>query len=469
MMNSFYSILLSLLLAFPLCMDAQKWTSSPEGQVYDSVFCQKHPDHSYALFLPPDFDSTKSYPAIFIFEPAARGRFPIDSFRQAAARYGYLLACSNKLSNGPWQKSFEGYNEIMEDLHLRFHLLPSRIYTSGFSGGSRAALAVASLSDEIAGVIGCGAAQPPPAQYQPKAGDHFAYIGLVGDKDMNYLEMHDLEKKLLGLGMPACLRIFPAGHQWPPASVISDALAWLELQAMEKSLLENDPAFVQKQFEKMAQQAQKLRSAEDWTEAARFYQYLSQDFPQHPDLATYQKEQQTLLASKNYQKAKKLWDKNKEKEEGEREIFLKAFDKIIFSSGNMPDSIRSWWKQELNSLNSLSKSKKQANSLMAFRLLNMITATCIEWGQGRMALNQYSTAASLYDIWGLAQPESRFPFYWQARAYALDGRASDAYKALEKAVKLGMSRRDVVEKDPAFSGMREEQRFQGLLEEMGGG
>jgi hypothetical protein len=48
-------------------------------------------------------------------------------------------------------------------------------------------------------------------------------------------------------------------------------------------------------------------------------------------LPTYQEGQQTLLASKSYQKAKKLWDKNKEVEEEKREIFFTSFDKIIYS------------------------------------------------------------------------------------------------------------------------------------------
>lgn len=459
------SFLFSCLLLLSFSLKAQNQTPIAAGQVYDSIACKKHPGHTYALFLPPDYDSLSSYPVIFIFEPGARGLLPIDSFRYAAATYGYILASSHKLRNGPWEDILGAANEMMEDVQLRFPIDSNRIYTSGFSGGSRAALAVAALNDDIAGVIGCGAALPPPTKFRPKTGDQFVYIGLVGDRDMNYLEMHELENNLLELGIPTCLRIFPAGHTWPPPSVIHGAVGWLELQAMKKGNLPMDQPWLDTQFEQMASRARELQKAEDWIEANRYYQYLKRDFPQHLRLAALQEEGEQLLDAKGYKKAQKLWDKNKVHEETEKEMFLKAFDKIVFSQ-HMPDSVRSWWKQEINQLKTASKSKKQDKSLMAFRLLNILHATCIEWGQGRMAMNQYATAARFYDIWGLIQAQSKFPFYLQARAYALDRNTIAAYKALGKAIKLGFSRPDSIRADPAFSKMLEEDRFQALLKSM---
>ncbi len=70
------------------------------GILIDTVRCLKSPDQSYALYLPAAYDATRTWPVVYLFDPAARGALPSQHFRQAAEMYGYILICSNNSRNG---------------------------------------------------------------------------------------------------------------------------------------------------------------------------------------------------------------------------------------------------------------------------------------------------------------------------------------------------------------------------------
>ena len=59
---------------------------------------------------------------------------------------------------------------------------------SGFSGGSRLACAIASLTDQFTGVIACGTGFPQIPEYIPSF-QKYAYVGLCGNRDFNYSKM----------------------------------------------------------------------------------------------------------------------------------------------------------------------------------------------------------------------------------------------------------------------------------------
>src|SRR3954463_10011005 len=75
----------------------------PLGEIVPAVKCTADPQQSYALYLPSHYSRSRTWPVIFAFEPAARGRLPLEHYREAAEKYGYILAASNNSHNGPWE------------------------------------------------------------------------------------------------------------------------------------------------------------------------------------------------------------------------------------------------------------------------------------------------------------------------------------------------------------------------------
>src|SRR4029077_17466064 len=97
-------------------------------------------------------------------------------------------------------------------------------YLGGFSGGGRAAVAMAlRIPGRVAGVVGCGAGVPD--ETSPSKTLPFAYFGTVGDSDLNYYEMRELDERLTAAGSPHRLSVFRGEHDWPPPALAREALA----------------------------------------------------------------------------------------------------------------------------------------------------------------------------------------------------------------------------------------------------
>ena len=130
------------------------------GKIIDSVRC-RDPKFTYALYLPSKYSTTAKWPVIYVFDPAARGKLAVSGFMPAAEKYGYIVVSSNNSKNAlAGAELGEVINYLFSDTEARLSIDAGRIYTAGFSGGSRVASMVALNSKFISGVIGCGACFP---------------------------------------------------------------------------------------------------------------------------------------------------------------------------------------------------------------------------------------------------------------------------------------------------------------------
>src|SRR5262249_34797513 len=165
------------------------------GIITTKVVCKNNPEQSYAIYLPSNYTPSRKWPLLAALDPAARGNVPVEQFKVAADRYGYIVCGSNNSRNGPLPPSAEAAKAMLEDVGKRFPIDPNQVYLTGFSGGGRAATAIASwLNDRIAGVIGCGAGLA--VGIEPSSSLPFIYYGTVGNEDFNYPEMKQLDRSL---------------------------------------------------------------------------------------------------------------------------------------------------------------------------------------------------------------------------------------------------------------------------------
>src|SRR5260370_14037602 len=88
-------------------MARQSASASPapqdlQGVVIPKVSCATQPDQSYALYVPSHYTREKRWPIVYAFDPFARGSMPVELMKDAAERYGYIVAGSNNSHNGLW-------------------------------------------------------------------------------------------------------------------------------------------------------------------------------------------------------------------------------------------------------------------------------------------------------------------------------------------------------------------------------
>lgn len=196
---------------------------TPKGRVVERVVCTGNPNQSYALYLPPAYSPEKTWPILYCLDPLARGSVPVERFRDAAAKAGFIVAGSNNSRNGPNDLARSAIQWLLTDTHERFAIDDSRVYVAGFSGGARLALGWAG-NGHIAGVIACGAGF---GGSQIPKNVPFRIYATAGVDDFNYDEVFAMSRELSRRGVPQRFAQFAGGHDWLPETLTGEALDFL--------------------------------------------------------------------------------------------------------------------------------------------------------------------------------------------------------------------------------------------------
>ncbi len=266
---------LYLTLFIPMSMFGQGNTG---GQL-QTVTINATANQSYVKYLPLDYNDSKQWPVVFIFDPGANGSRAIEFYKEVANSFGYLLIASNVTQNGnSWATNLDAASQMINHALDNLPINPNRMYVSGFSGGSRLASAIAVLTKRMQGVIACGAGFSPNQQEQP-ALEEFSFVGLVGDLDMNYTEMIMAQTWLDKFKVPNTLFFFKGIHQWPEGPAMNRAFTWLELEARRKGLKTIPKDRMQALFLNSRQFADSLLAAKNNIRAWQEYQFIKANYP----------------------------------------------------------------------------------------------------------------------------------------------------------------------------------------------
>jgi poly(3-hydroxybutyrate) depolymerase len=238
-------------------------TELPRGRIVPDVRCLGDPSQGYALYVPSTYSPDREWPVIFGFDPGGRGLNPVERYQAAAEKYGYIVAGSNNSRNGSWQVSIAAVTAMTRDVTARLSIAQNREYVAGMSGGSRVALGVALSSGGIAGVFASSAGYPDS---RPRKELSFPVFQTAGTEDFNNLEMRDMDRELKS---PHHLAIFEGGHTWLPPEVATEAVEWMEIQAMKSGRKARDQAEIDAIFAARVNSATTLAAvtaiAEDFT------------------------------------------------------------------------------------------------------------------------------------------------------------------------------------------------------------
>ena len=237
----------------------------PRGVIVDRVVCAADLSQSYALYLPSTYTKERAWPIVYCFEPAARGRLPVEHFQAAAERFGWIVVTSWNSRNGSMARSVDAGSAMWRDTHERFRIDDRRVYTSGFSGGARVATLVAmSCGGCIAGVIACGAGFPDTVyaiEKQTPDKLRFAYFATVGVEDFNFSELSALGPTLERLNVTHRVARFEGAHEWAPSELLVEAAAWMEIEAIRSGARVTDAGLVDALYGESIARARALEAA----------------------------------------------------------------------------------------------------------------------------------------------------------------------------------------------------------------
>ena len=437
----------------------QKSPLPSPGQIAD-VASTSDATQTYSLFLPTRYTGAKRWPIIYCFDPAGRGRRPVELYKDVAEQYGFILAGSNNSRNFSTDQS-KAVNAIWQDTHERLALDEHRSYASGFSGGARVAGAMALGSPtQIAGVIANGAGYP---SNRPGSKDDLPYVFAVGDEDFNWPEVmnirHDREQQRLQYRV----LVFKGRHQWAPADVMEEALQYLNLKAMQAGHVDRDPAFIDRMFEKIKAQAEEAESKKDAISQLNAYRLLVSDFSGLHEMKEYESKLSSLESSPALKAAlKHEREQITEQLKLEEEIAPKI-DALADNSVQDSTSLRIEIRQQMGALRDQAKrSKNEEKRLICSRAFSGIFVRAMEDGQRELESHHFEKAETYFDMMSQTSDDA-WPALGLADTHAASGNRKLAIKDLQEAVRRGLKDRTVFESDSRLQILKDEPEFKKLM------
>ena len=426
-----------------------------KGKVITSVACLKNVSHTYALFLPANYSADKKYPLIICFDAHGSGYKPVELFREQAEKYGYIIAGSNVSKNGiPMQTTFDHYDIMLDDLLERLNVDKLRIYTCGFSGGSRVASSIAISKGGISGVIGCSAGFP---QIKDGISHKFDYYGYTGNDDMNYIEMKALDRTLENNGFRHQLMVFNGTHDWPPKEYIAESILWIELNAMKDGKKMVDKDFVKKQLSVFVQQLTSLIKLKKPYEEYLLVKKIINYFDDLADIQKYQEQLTKLEKQTEVQQAIKQSQSNDAKEQMLQQQYVNKL-----STENI-----GYWKAEINRMNHIiSSTNEESEKHLMKRVMEYLSLALYSNCTSLYAQNRFTDAEHYIELYALIDPDNPEPEFMMAQIFAQKKDIEQSIAHLYECAELGFKEKSRLENDTIFIMLNNDKRFTDIIEKI---
>ncbi|MGI8788699.1 MAG: hypothetical protein ACR2HG_13170 [Pyrinomonadaceae bacterium] len=457
------------LLLFVSIMGAAQTNSKnelPRGTVIEQVVCQKDASQSYALYLPTNYAPEKKWAILYAFDPFGSGKSPVEIFRDAAEKFGFIVVGSNNSRNNiGGEKLTKIITDLWADTHARFSIDEKRSYAVGLSGGARVANYFAiSCRNCLAGVIACGATFPPKFPLDKPL--PYALFGTVGVDDFNFPEMVKAFENLNETDSTNHLAVFDGKHQWLTKDLTFDAIEWLDLQAMKSGRMATDKKFVEDLLAKQTGKAETLSQTGDNLEAARIYEGIVTDFKDAADTKNAAEKLSEIRGQKSY---KKSLDEEKDlfgrQQRTAKKIMAMGAELLDAPNENaalkrISNEVEDWRQ----------KSKAAADSperRLARRILDQVF---VETYETALYVNRpekdYKMMSANLELTRLVNPQNSIVLLELARAFALANRKKDALNAVGEAVAKGLKDCARIIGSPEFTSLRGEKQFQKIIEQL---
>jgi predicted esterase len=404
---------------------------------------------------------------LYAFDPGARGRVPVERFREAAEKYGWIVLGSNNSRNGPWNVVVNAWNAMLTDSHQRFAIDDERMYTTGFSGGARAAVRIAIGCKCLAGIMANGAGFP--GDLAPSRQMHFVFFGAAGVDDFNYPELKSLEEPLTKAGISHRVQTFDGRHEWPPVSVATAAVEWMELHAIKAGKRPRADDFINAMWQQILSDARTLEESKKYNEAYQLYLDLAASFKGLRDVAEIETKVNQLGDSRELKAAireEQVQIRKQRELESRLNSLIAGRDggaslnqsEEGFDSGNLLPKI-------LNDLRKQSKASEDSTQRrVARRVLDGLFVSLIEQGISLLQTEKnYSESIKPLKLATEVNPDRPGAFFYLAWAYAANHDKKKALQSLNTAVEKGFSDTAMITTNKALDSLRNDPQYQQIM------
>ena len=462
-MSSFVRLsVMVVLLAHSTAHAITQTESIPRGQVVERIDALSDSSRSYALYLPSNYTPNRKWPVLYAFDPGARGRVPVERFKEAAEKYGWIVLGSNTSRNGPWDIMVNAWNAMLTDTHQRFAIDDERMYATGFSGGARAAVRIALGCKCLAGVMANGAGYPinPSSMLEM----HFVFFGAAGVDDFNYPELKGMDQLLTKAGISHRFQTFDGRHEWPPVSVATAAVEWMELYAIKTGKRPRDDGFMNAMWQQLLNEARTLEESKKYYEAYQHYFDLAESFKGLRDIAEIETKVNELGDSREVKAAIREEQgqvrKQRELESRLNSLIAGRDDAASVNQSEVPPDSRIELQAILNDLRKQSKALEDSSQRrVARRVLDGLFIGLVEQGMSLLQTGKNSESIKPLKLATEVNPDRPNAFFYLAWAYAANRDKKKSLQSLNTAVEKGFSDAAMITANKAFDSLRNDAEY----------
>ncbi len=435
----------------------------PIGTLVEGMHCTTDASQTYSLYLPSSYTTERRWPVLLIFDPRGRSRLAAELFREPAERFGWILLSSNDTrSDGPMEPNIKAVNALWPEALHAYASDPGRISCAGFSGGSTVALLVGSQLP-LAGIIASGG---PYAVDLVPAKPAYAWFGAAGDVGFNNLPMRRLDALHGERGAPHRFVEFDGGHQWMPAEVAAEAVAWLEAEAMRTGTRPRDEALAQELAFDDSAAARALEDAGKPLAAMRRWEAVVRTFDGLSDVGAAREAVARLARDPRVKSAEKAERRADRDEEAYDAALARGFSELRNTDRPMPAARLASMLQVDRLLAQATGSGADALSARR-RLASAFVNLWFYIPRELIEAREYARAATSLEVATRIEPTRPALWYNLACARAQANDHSSALDALAKAVELGFADAHLITTDSDLDSLREDPRFAEIAKRVG--
>ena len=412
-----------LFLLFVLAACSAKQIQQTKG-IQKQYVVANAPNHSYEIYLPAGYDSTKTYPVIFSFDSHGSGSTAIAGFKHGADRFGFIIIGSNLIKNGIPEYD-KRISELVTDVKNRFPIDNKAIFTAGFSGGARMANYYG-LQNQCAGVISCGAG------FRQKdiqsTGIQIYIYNIAGTRDCNFGETAYLPGSTECYAPKYISRQFIGTHEWPIIPVLTEAVEFMYVRLVLDKVREENGVSLSAILEEKNAEIDSIKKTGNKLELYKKIEITSKMFAGNSDgndfaekLTTMDKDEAFKASLSSMQQALQM------------ETMI---DQGYVSA--MTDESIAWWTRELKALDDSTKSNKKGEMIdMMFRVKGYIGLICFSVTSNAAKKKDIAQLEKVLTIYEMAEPKNPDVFYYKAFDAFLKKQKDGIKLNMEKAYNLG--------------------------------
>jgi dienelactone hydrolase len=397
---------------------------------------------------------------------------PIELFREAAERYGIIIASSGAYDSADSvERSIDVMASLWNDAIARLPVDFDRVYAAGFSGGGRICWILDQMAKDVdlAGIVEVGAGLPRRdflEGWQPR----LAHYGLVGLTDFNYYEMRWLDGELDRRSIPHRLVTFDGGHEWPPAAACAEALDWMQIEAMRLRKIPVDSAIVETVYAREMTRVGEEEASGRLLEARERAAAAVASFEDLRDATAARRALDRLSGSKAYSALLRARDGLERSATDRLAECLYALDRVLTAPNVFlrPGYAQLVHQIGLPALRLMRASNDPEERLAGTRILDAIYVRAASSMPRQLrGRGDYDGAAVLLHLAADIHPERAPVWYDLGCAYARSDRPQDALRALERAIDAGFDDKERIRTDPDLELVRQDTMFVRLLRRLG--